>query len=571
VASLEIAELGIAMPVAAEPPAEEVPVAAETIADPSQATAAETETTPERPPTVAEWLRQSETLDAPPQPAPPEPTTPTTTPSLSESLGWNPAGFQLNDLAESPTDDDSLANAETISLPADPDSTPAPATTEPSDEFRFDFTSSPLAEQAAEEVASTPVDDSSFDRPIDATDESDEAADLAALLAGATRPQPRRSWAGPLSMAAGLLLIAAPAAYFAVTWQGEGAVADASANRGRRLADVPVTPDPEPARSTLPFGDDDFAADTVTPAAEEPAELPIQDPSTQPASYEAPATDRPPDPFPAEGTIDTPVAPIEEAMPQEELQSASVGDRYASISVNSVPNEFALPEDEFAPADPEPAAAGVEPASLTPIERTPLPEVGLVNAPRYSTQQLLEAYEPAVPAGRGFAEGTLDDPTQVSAMGQHYARLCYLAQVLTLIDPAEKQGGVFTAELEAADVFKRLFREAGPRAESRKIAGPWISWTGRPHGGVFFAGVPEEMEAVGEVIQYRFKLGEVEVPVVMADRIDVDRFINAAAREVGVIGVVVENPRDWIAGYEGDADRVVWVRKTLPLKAPRQL
>lgn len=594
VASLEIAELGIAAPVtpvvldpvsepviAASPEPQEAPTPAIPEANPGEL--AEEPKDPSRPPTVAEWLMQSEPAAPTPTPTPapasdplPEPAVPKR--SLSESLGWNPAGFQLDGLAE-PTPGDSLASEQATApaRPAEPEPpTTAPRTEQPVSDFRFDFASSPLAEHPAASSPSPTEPAFAVEEPADAVSlelstpsaEADEEADFNALLSGATEPQ-RRGWSAPLSAAAGILLVAAPAAYLALTWPSEGELADASENRGRRL--VAESSDPgtdleaELNVSTLPFGED-LAAESTVPQPEESDDPPIQDPATQPASFEAPSTDLPPNPFPASGPIDTPAYRAAEATPQEAQEAAPVGDRYASMQVESEPEGFTLPEDDFAAIE-----TTTEPAPLAPVERTAQPAIGLVNAPRYSTQQLSEAFDQAVPAGKGFAEGTLTDPTQVSSMGQHYARLCYLAQVLTLLDPAEKQGGVFTAELEAADVFTRLFREERPRVESRQIAGPWIGWTGRPHGGVFFAGVPEEMKAAGKTVQYVFRVGEVTVPVVMAEKINVDRFINSAAREVGVIGLVVENPRDWIAGYEGDAERVVWARKTLPLRAPREL
>jgi hypothetical protein len=239
-------------------------------------------------------------------------------------------------------------------------------------------------------------------------------------------------------------------------------------------------------------------------------------------------------------------------------------DRYEASPAPAEPAAFAPPEEKIDPMV-EPAAAMADPPSdpLAP----PSQQVGLVNAPEYGARELAEAFSPAEAAAIGFATGSLDDPAQVSTMGQHYAQLCHLAQVLTLLDT--KDPSLMTAELQAADTFKRLLQDGRSRAQSRQIAGPWIAWTGRPHGGVFFAGLPDDVRRAGEVMQYQFRIGESVVPVVMAQAIDPARFQNSA--EVGVIGVVVENPRQWIAGYEGDAQRVVWARKTLPLPRAEEL
>lgn len=487
----------------------------------------------ERPPTVGEWLRRNS-----PSPAeaprenlaaasvgPPRDTasedeeapSASSKPSLASSLGWRPESLNFGGTttAQDSASEDDGANAE-------------PDATEPVsnslEDFRFDMLSTPLSERAeapAEEAASS----------IDERAPADGAAEQATLREdeerataepfGYVEPNEngRRGWLAPAMAAAGFLAVSAPAAYYVMTLPDPPAVA--------------ASGEAEPAGDEA----DRYEAPEVTPDT-------IVDPATRPASFDAPATN-----------------------------AAPLGDRYAA---SDEPAPFALPEDALpatppATSEPEssPPADVVLPAA-PPAAPVGHDEPGLVNPIRYQPSDLQAALAEAEPAARGFAAGTLEDPAQVPTMGQHYARLCRLAEVLTLLDPAASGPDLLTIELESADVFKRLLRGGRTRAESRAIAGPWIDWTGKPHGGVFFAGVPTQMVPAGELTQYDFVIGDQPVPVVMAERIDVNRYLNAQAKEVGVIGVVVERPSERIVGYEGDADRVVWARKTLPLAEPRQ-
>ncbi len=537
---------------------------------PQEETSPEVAEAPLKRPTVAEWLLQSEKS---------EPRANTERPaegkrSLAESLGWTPGSFD----PESITSSRDEAGADSNESPTDPSGvTPEFATT--LKDFKFDFGATPLSEPEASDAndgvsleLSTPAEEAPQPLRID------EFA--------ASKPR-SRGWGNFIGMAIGLMLVAGPAAYFAVTWE--------SGDPGAELARLDDQTDEafEPATQGEAdvFASNAAAADPVEddlapPMATAPAD-PFLDSSTKPVSFdkggmEEPEIDLPasapkPDSDPKEVTAPADAFAAEAdpfmAKPQAATTPVAGEDRYAATPAE--PAAFAPPEeaaattpesDAMAPAPNrdemiEPVAAITEPREFAMAP--PTRQIGLVNAPRYGARELAEAFAPAEAAAVGFATGSLDDPEQVSTMGQHYAHLCHLAQVVTLLDTSDP--GLMTAELQAADTFKRVLRDGRSRDQSRRIAGPWIAWTGRPHGGVFFAGMPADLRRAGELIEYQFSIGESIVPVVMAKPIDPKRFVQSGASEVGVIGVVVENPMQWIAGYEGDAQRVVWARKTLPL------
>ncbi|QDT67609.1 hypothetical protein MalM25_05090 [Planctomycetes bacterium MalM25] len=565
---LEVAELQVAPAAPIEVPAPApTPEPKAEAAPPAPPTAPEPE--PERSPTVAEWLMQSESPAAPATPAPPA-EEPTPAPSLAESLGWQPGSFEV----ETPQATTPPAR-ETGTTPAEP--IPAETPVAPAEEFRFDFGATPLSEQPA---ATGETATGGFDASVE-DDSQPQAADYD--WTQASEPK-RRRWFGPMTAAAGLLAVVGPAAFFVMNSEDPSV---AAAGEGRALRETITQPDEASYASDfetppLPYEPSEL------PAASEEEASPIVDPATQPASFNQPTpsfeTTEPGSETPsveaAAGAATPPVDPFNAPLPKPtptaeptpvDRYDASQEDRYASLP--EVAESIAPPAEapvEQATFTPPPAEAPPTiPVETAPYE-APVPRVGLVNAPTYSIDDLNAAIATARPAGEGFASGTLTDPQQVQTMGQHYARLCHLAQLLTLFESDPTDSARLTAELEATDVFRRLFREGRPRVESSQIAGPWIGWTARPHGGVFFTGIPEDVSQQGEVVQYLFRTGETTTAVLVEERLDVDRYITAGAREIGVLGVIVENPREWIAGYEGDAQRIVWARKTLPLPAAPQ-
>lgn len=603
VAALQIVELGVAAPVElkvevkvdapepapapvelAAPPIEHDYVEPVRVEAPAAPAIAET---PSRPPTVAEWLLQSE------QSAPRATVERAgeAKRSLAESLGWAPGTFDVESLA-TPRDEAPAEPAESY------DDTRHDAATfaDSLKDFRFDYGATPLSEQ--EEA------DSHEGLSLELSTQAEDAPQPLRLDALAGSAPPKRGWGSFIGMAIGLMLVAGPAAYLAMTWESGDPVAELASRDGELFTeDAPVDSEPETSAA------DAFASDASAGRSNTAAD-PFMDSSTKPASFDKepasfdkgsadePAFDLPPsapkevtrsaaaqvgadDPIISTPKADPFVAKPQAAAPALATTPLPIEDRYAATATPAEPASFAPPEEAtVAPPEEqvnaisekvdgmvEPVAAFAEPK---PFEMAPTTkEVGLVNAPKYGARELAEAFAPAEAAAVGFATGSLDDPEQVSTMGQHYAHLCHLAQVLTLLDASDPS--LMTAELQAADTFKRLLRDDRSRGQSRQIAGPWIAWTGRPHGGVFFAGMPEDLRRAGEVIQYEFRIGESIVPVVMSEPIDPNRFAQTGAAEVGVIGVVVENPRQWIAGYEGDAERVVWVRKTLALPPPEKL
>lgn len=479
-------------------------------------------------PTVADWLQKSERASPLPD-----------KPSLAKSLGWDPGSFRLDGQANAkPSADPPATNAPTAATIETP--------TTPHDDFTVELD---LSSGALE--PDPPTDRSMAGTPAQPSDDRPIASPTDTLF---VRESERRSprWVKPLTALAGVLVVVAPAAWVTQQfgpWADSRPLTSASTNRAARLGD-PSALDPQPEEAAVMVAES--APGSGTPIEPSPPREPAPI-ATQVAAEDTPATDGP------EPMVDTATQP---ASFEQGPPASPVGGRYAAVA-SPIPAEPVAP----APLPIAPPTDAAQPAAAgAPAEITPLPSIG----PRSTIEELAAAIAAAEPARAGFQQGTLADPDQLADMGTHYARLCHLADAITRFDPQSLgvDSATDTTDIEAADVFRRLFRREKPRRESIEIAGPWIEWTDRPHDGVFFAGVPFDVGRAGELYEYRFQLGERVVPMVSAEPIDADRYLVAGGKEMGVIGVVVDRPSERIPGYAGDATRVVWVRKTLPLGDP---
>lgn len=232
----------------------------------------------------------------------------------------------------------------------------------------------------------------------------------------------------------------------------------------------------------------------------------------------------------------------------------SVGDRYStSTETLTEPNPFSPPANTIV----------TQPKNDVSQE---LPMHRLQGAPTYRVEELQQASNYSEALVKQIQEAALSQgEDRDQSLGKHYAELCYLAQVISLLDLNSTSADLRSSEMIAVDHYKRLFQNKAATAQVNQVAQHWIEWTERPYGGVFLTGVPDDMQYAGELITYRLPLGDSFVHIVTEKPIDVDRFVMSDSQTMGIIGIVVENPIDRIRGYEGDADRVIWCRKTIPI------
>lgn len=541
--------------------------------------------------------------------APAQPIDSAKPPTLSETLGWQATLPEIGSPTESdvaPTidaaEDRLVSEADELlsrveQIRASVAGEPAPATEEPTAEppsqptlaeFGFNFADTPLhndpepsseartnagADRETSPPTPTPVvRDASAYASGDAALAGGEVTDLlraaasdrpedsgAELLLSSAEDERRGHWTGVLSATAGLVLIGGPAAF--LVWSGWWGQSDTDTPAALVASDAT----PMPTAS-------DQAAEPPVEASVEARRQKVADPFASATPPKPTAKPQPSGRYARSGVEAAsyeveagPEPPAAWAPETEPASERNAGGRYATNerTKRQTPTEessFALP----AASTPKPSESATPPAS----EAKP----PLAGAPIYSPAELSRLAIEANDQAAIFTAGSLSDPEQAPALGQAYARLCKLSEALTLLDPAVPSADRRDSEFAALDIFRKVLHELEPRESSRVIARHWIEWAQRPHGGVFFGAVPtDEPRMAGEVYRYEFELDGVVFPVVTSEKMLARRFLAARAQEVGVIGVVVESPAQRIAGYVGDDERVVWARKTMPLREAGKL
>jgi hypothetical protein len=213
---------------------------------------------------------------------------------------------------------------------------------------------------------------------------------------------------------------------------------------------------------------------------------------------------------------------------------------------------------EPSPLD-EPAAEPI--ADETPSTAfAPLP----VRGPTFTVQQLAAAFEAGKAAQAGLVTGDLSDPAIRRTKGMCYAKLCDLAEALTFVDRSSPSVESEQAVDDADRLFRETLADAHTRSEVARIAQIWIASPHRGHGGIFLAGNLSGGQIAGEV--YEYQLADVDggrLTLLMQE--PVDPLVEGSGRPVGIVGSIVENPAEEVAGYHGTAKRAIWVARAIPL------
>ena len=338
---------------------------------------------------------------------------------------------------------------------------------------------------------------------------------------------PRNRWGGPVSALAGLLVLGGVS--YVIFSNQFGSDGDLVADRADGVTNISSSDEANDKKEEASGFDEKMeeSTDPIVPVSATESE---EEQSLEPATFN-------------ESLSTNSSQPID-----------SLGDRYSSSTETlTEPNPFSPPAQTIA----------TQPKNTVSQD---LPMHRLKGAPTYRVEELQQASNYSEALVKQLQEAALSEgENRDQSLGKHYAELCYLAQVISLLDLNSTSADLKASEMIAVDHYKRLFQNKAATAQVNQVAEHWIEWTERPYGGVFLTGVPDDMQYAGELITYRMPLGDSFVHIVTEEPIDVDRFVMSDSQTMGIIGIVVENPIDRIQGYKGDADRVIWCRKTIPV------
>ena len=306
----------------------------------------------------------------------------------------------------------------------------------------------------------------------------------------------------------------------------------------------------------------------MLPAAMQP--LPNGEPSTSDELLPPPAAR----PLIAEDAHVPPVSPesttLKFAEPSSDSSTEHVADSGATSGADGVaavaPTTENLHRDsavETASAEEPIAETGLAPTTNETAAVAPAPKhwpttpiVGQLRNPQFTTVAELSALLPEADAAhRRFLAGDLSRKEDVAAMGQAYIELCKLADCFTLTNPDQFGNELVSKQITAKNIFRGTAGLPARRSDLSMIAGRWLQHGRRPNNGVLLLGKVADLQAQGPWTEY-----SIESPLgdsTATSKVLMEGIPFNSGADVAIVGTIVADPRQAIAGYEGDAPQLI--------------
>ena len=349
-------------------------------------------------------------------------------------------------------------------------------------------------------------------------------------------------------------------------------------------ADAPPSLPNEPAAEAPAATPEPAAEAPAEPAADAPAAEPAAEPaaSDTPPAAAAPSDTTPAEPAPAEPapgaetpaaeepsldpiTTDKPADDQPEAMPEEKPAAGDPVEDLLAPSADDKPKEETAeapesdPVADLLPDGDKPADKPAEemPADETIADDTPSEPVGPAAATEFALADVAAAAQQAAAADQRIiaAQAGDDETEQKKARSNFYLSIFKLAEAVTFAKDDEAQlaqmrGGIQqTLEQFAAD---------SKRVDALKFnAARWLGFAKRTTPGIVLAGKVESAERVGKLYEVKVGIGlDSAAPVVTV--ISGTNPKLAPGDAAFVLGTIVDNPSENLAGYDGNEPQVVW-------------
>lgn len=184
------------------------------------------------------------------------------------------------------------------------------------------------------------------------------------------------------------------------------------------------------------------------------------------------------------------------------------------------------------------------------------PIVGQLRTPKFTTVAELSALLPEADAAhRRFLAGDLSRKEDVGAMGQAYIELCKLADCFTLTNPDQFGNELVNKQITAKNIFRGTAGLPARRSDLSMIAGRWLQHGRRPNNGVLLVGKVADLQAQGRWTEYTIEspLGDSTA----TSKVLMEGLPFNSGADVAIVGTIVADPRQAIAGYEGDAPQLI--------------
>lgn len=213
---------------------------------------------------------------------------------------------------------------------------------------------------------------------------------------------------------------------------------------------------------------------------------------------------------------------------------------------------------EPAPLD-EPAAKPIE--QVTPLAAAP---AAPLQGPTFTVDELAKKLEAGKAAQAGLLDGDLSDAAVRRTKGASYEKLAELAEALTFVDTASPSIESEDATNGAVQVFNEVFSNLHTRDEIARIVSVWIPSSHRKNSGVFVAGTAQGGQIAGEVYEYQIST-EAGGKLTLLSREPLESSLADSSRPIGFVGAIVDHPVENVTGYQGTAERAIWLTRAIPL------
>ena len=216
-----------------------------------------------------------------------------------------------------------------------------------------------------------------------------------------------------------------------------------------------------------------------------------------------------------------------------------------SVTIRPEPMPEEFPDIEL------PSESALEPAPELELEPEPLPEdyVGPLNSPSFTSDELGKALKEANDAIYG--EDAAGEMTE-----QAYRKFRRLGHVLTFVKGKQDDTRLADRKLMVTTVLERIAEDPMHVERITRLATDVIENTDGAEGGILLAGAVGNIHEKDGLFGTAIRLaGEPTSVIVMSDR----PLPFAAKSQVLLLGGIITNPAENLAGYNGSKEFLIWV------------
>lgn len=229
----------------------------------------------------------------------------------------------------------------------------------------------------------------------------------------------------------------------------------------------------------------------------------------------------------------------------------------AADALKEYPTDLDLPEVEG-------AAETVVPGTRSPQSR-PSVVSAIKDGPLYQLEDLRKAVEEALQASVAWdtsPEQSAEHRQELT--DQFYAAFARLGETVTFVLP----GDPAVRELAAAiqDLLQTFTRQPKKLAMIGNRSAQWLGQPVRPNRGVLLFGTVRRIQPTGALFTTHLELASrKQATIAVVSHVDPKPFYQTGDR-ILMLGAIVDNPSENLAGYEGFAARVVMGSFPVPLQ-----